>query len=40
MASTREAPCFRALPGKDTCNPYTLLVFALVRRPGLGPLAY
>jgi hypothetical protein len=39
MASAREAPRSRGLPGKDTCNPYTLLVFALVKRPRLGPLA-
>jgi hypothetical protein len=39
MASALEAPRFRGFPGKDTRNPYTLLVFALVRRPGLSPLA-
>jgi hypothetical protein len=40
MASAREVPCSKGLPRKDTRNPYTLLVFALVKRPGLSPLAY
>ena len=38
-ASAKEAPHSWGLPRIALCIPYTPLVFALVRRPRLDPLA-